>query len=467
MADFFRVQLGIVSRAEGHCALKRSAYQSCGVVLTADGERFDFRRKAAEHVQTLMLVPPEAPEWCREPQLLWQRAADAEKRVDAQEARILDFSMPRAIRRELWEQCVREVYEPFLRMGMVIQIDIHDSPASDGGRNVNVHGLATLRELDGDAFSRKKNRSWNDLFRERNGRRVREVFAGRLTDFCRRHGIDFEADARSNVERCRPLPEPELPRWNFEVVKRGEEASEAFAALMEHRSRRRAWERALAEEEQIEAEIRMLMKRRRAVEQCQIMDATPGRCRDDQRDRRAAILRAWHGSTWVDASHVSEITATRFDEKRNCLWIDLRNGSTLIDHGDRVTLRGPVTKAAVSETIAAALRHGWTKVEVHGDQDYKDAVTIAAILAGVRVTNHMLSPAAERALERLKAAQGDPSFSIRQDGSGSTRGYSFLSSQKLHEELTKARFVHHGQAGEASAAASQACNMSPRRPPLT
>src|SRR5690606_22367700 len=128
-----------------------------------------------------------------------------------------------------------------------MQVDIHDSPASDGGRNTNIHGLATLREIDGDGFATRKNRGWNDAFRERNGRVIRELFAERLTSFCQAHGIDYEGDARPNSERDRPAPEPELPRWNFEVWKREGEMPEALAALQKHRARRRMWEAAQIE----------------------------------------------------------------------------------------------------------------------------------------------------------------------------------------------------------------------------
>src|SRR5690606_12925311 len=204
MSDFFRVQLGVVSRSEGHCAAKRSAYQSCGVIVAHDGERFDFSRKAGEHVQTIMLMPQGAPDWAQQPESLWQRVSAAERRVDAQEARIVDFSMPRAVPAKLWESCVRHVYQPYIDMGMVLQIDIHDSPASDGGRNTNVHALATLREIDGDGFAVKKNRAWNDAFRERNGRVIRQQFAERLTSFCQRFGIDYQGDARPNSARDRP-----------------------------------------------------------------------------------------------------------------------------------------------------------------------------------------------------------------------------------------------------------------------
>lgn len=405
MADFFRVQLGIVSRAEGHCAAKRSAYQSCAIVVAHDGARFDFRRKAAEHVQTVMLTPPDAPDWTRDLETLWRRAAEAEKRVDAQEARIMDFSMPRAISPELWEACVRHVYEPYVRMGMVLQVDIHDTKASDGGRNVNVHGLATLREIDGDRFAGRKNRAWNDIFRERSGRAVREAFAGRLTEFCRAHGVEYEGDARRNTERNLPDPEPELPKWNFEAQKRGDEMPEALAALLEHRRRCRMWEQAKAEQEAAALALRKIEAEARKRRVRRIVPADPAQRQRDDRDRRAAILRAWHGGEWIDADAVAAIASACYDAERHCLWIDLKDGSTLVDRGDFIALRGPVTWAAAHETVAAAERHGWAEIDVHGDQEYRDTVAMAAILRGIKVTNHVLSPDAQRRFEELKAAQ--------------------------------------------------------------
>src|SRR5690606_38811012 len=200
-----------------------------------------------EHVQTIMLMPQGAPDWAQRPESLWQRVSAAERRVDAQEARIVDFSMPRAVPAKVWGYCVRHVYQPYSDMGMVRQIDTHDSPASDGGRNTNVHALATLREIDGDGFAVKKNRAWNDAFRERNGRVIRQQFAERLTSFCQRFGIDYQGDARPNSARDRPAPEPNLPRWNFEAWKREGEMPEALAALQDHHKRRREWDAAQAE----------------------------------------------------------------------------------------------------------------------------------------------------------------------------------------------------------------------------
>jgi hypothetical protein len=454
MSDFFRIQLGIVSRAEGHSAAKRSAYQSCGVIVGHDGERYDFSRKAKEHVRTIVLVPEDAPGWARDPESLWQRAAAAEKRVDAQEARIIDFSMPRAVPAELWEACIRHVYEPFLRMGMAIQVDVHDIPASDGGRNVNVHGLATLREMDGDGFASRKNRGWNDTFRERSGRAVREAFAEHLTAFCGDHGIDYVGDARPNAERDLPDPEPELPRWNFEYAGRTGTMPEARAALQDHRRRRRQWEAAQAEAVEAALELKKLEAHIRQRRKRRLVPVLPANGRPSaKRDRRAAILRAWYRGGWIDAATIPNITSVRYDEKRDLLWIDLRDGATLIDRGDEISTQGRLTWNAALETAAAAERHGWDSVQVHGDQAYKDAVTVACMLRGIEVRNHILSPTAQAVFERLAAEQAKRSSSP--DGAGGAsdhqrgqRSGSFAasraarpSSREIHRKITKPRFV--------------------------
>jgi hypothetical protein len=405
MADFFRVQLGVVSRSDGHSAAKRSAYQRCGRAVDHQGQTFDFSRKRKEHVCTIMLAPESVPEWVRDLDTLWQQAAAAEKRIDAQEARIVDFSMPRAVPPELWEACIHHVYAPFIERGMAFQIDIHDTPASDGGRNVNVHGLATLRPIDGDGFAKRKDRAWNHLFRERSGRNVREQFAERLTVFCRDHGISYDGDARPNSERDLPAPEPQLPKWNFEAFARTQEMPEALAALHEHRRRRRQWEVAKMEEIEAALEVDHLESRLRAHRRRRIVPIDHDQRRSSRKDRRAAILRAWHKADWIDVNEIATIASVSFDQKRDLLWIDLKDGTTLVDRGDAITMQGNVTWLAALETAAAAERHGWQSVEVSGDQAFKDAVSTACLLRGIEVTNHALSPMAHAAFDKLLADQ--------------------------------------------------------------
>ncbi|SFU09627.1 MobA/MobL family protein [Mesorhizobium sp. YR577] len=443
MADFFRIQLGVVSRGDGHSAAKRSAYQSCGKTVDHEGRAFDFRRKAKEHVLTMMFAPESAPDWSRDPEELWQRAAAAEKRIDAQEARIVDFSMPRQVPETLWEACIRHVYAPLVERGMVFQIDIHDTLASDSGRNINIHGLASLRPLDGDDFSKRKDRTWNDLFRERSGRAVREMFAARLTAFCQENGIPYEGDARPNSERDLPEPEPQLPKWNFEAFARTGEKPEALAALHGHRSRRREWEAAKAQE--IEATLELDRLEARIRGQRRINPAMADQRPSSKSDRRAAILKAWHKGGWIEAETIPAIAAVRFDRKRNLLWIDLTDGTTLVDRGDAITMKGRVTWSAALETAAAAKRHGWTSVQITGDQAYKDAVAVACLLRGIEVTNHVLSPKAQAIFDRLRTEQMERSRKSNEESQVSSPATAPRledgSSLQVHQQIAKRRFV--------------------------
>ncbi|MBZ9960618.1 LPD7 domain-containing protein [Mesorhizobium sp. BR1-1-14] len=332
-------------------------------------------------------------------------------------------------------------------------MDVHDTPASDGGRNVNVHGLVTLREIDGDSFAARKTRAWNDAFRERNGRSVREQFAERLTEFCRQHGIDYQGDARANAERSLPDPEPNLPKWNFEVFARAQEMPEALAALHDHRRRRREWEAAKAAENEAALDLSRMEEQLRTQRQRRITPAGDSQRSSSKRDRRAAILRTWHGNGWVDVSTIPAIACVRFDRKRDLLWIDLTDGTTLIDRGDAITMRGPVTWTAALESAAAAERHGWVSVQIYGDQAYKDAVAIACMLCGIEVTNHHLSPKAQAALDRLRAQRpdrSDKSNDLRSAGTGAegASGFPVLpeavserSSRDIHRQFTKRAFV--------------------------
>src|SRR5690606_21045411 len=121
-----------------------------------------------------------------------------------------------------------------------------------------------------------------------------------------------------NAERDLPDPEPELPRWNFEALERTGDMPEALAALMEHRKRRRQWEAAQTEEIEAVLDLQKLETRVRERQQRHLTPAAPAQARSSRRDRRAAILRAWHEGGWIDAEAVAAIASTRFDAKRSC-----------------------------------------------------------------------------------------------------------------------------------------------------
>lgn len=222
----FRVSFGVAGRSAGHSAAKRSAYQLCARGHGINGAVYDFRHKQAQHRGTEMLVPLGAPAWTLDSAEVWARAAKSEKRIDAQEARLLEIAIPRGIPEELHGAFLRYTFQPLADAGMIMQLDRHRERATDGGWNDHGHGEVTLRELDASTdtgFSKSKARQWNEMFRDGDGRTMRNMLADRMNQFCVDHGItDVHLDARSlKAQGIDRDPEPAVARWKFDAQREG------------------------------------------------------------------------------------------------------------------------------------------------------------------------------------------------------------------------------------------------------
>ncbi len=221
MAGFFRVRFGVVQRSRGGSVMRRAAYQSCARIQAPNGRMFD---KSADqelhgHVQTIMMAPPGSPSWAMNIESCWSKAMLAERRADAQEGRTMEIALPHILPRHLWEPCVRALAVRFVKAGMIVQADIHALLARTGVLNLHVHFLLSLRRIENGEFSAHKARDWNQMF-YRAPKQLRAEIAATLTEFCARHGIHYQADARSNAERGLPAPEMTIPRWNFLAERR-------------------------------------------------------------------------------------------------------------------------------------------------------------------------------------------------------------------------------------------------------
>ena len=207
VSGYLGFKLGLVQRSKGQSAVERSAYQRRGADYSDD------------HVAHFVLAPEGAPAWASDCEQLWMKAAAAEKRADAQEARLIELSFPRALVREDWIELARRVGRLLIKKGMVVQVDIHCPLACDGLPNPHLHIMATMREIKDGKFAKTKARHWNRDFYRKAGAMRRDI-AAVLNEYCRKRGIDYHADHRSNAERGLPSAEVRLPRWNFLHYKR-------------------------------------------------------------------------------------------------------------------------------------------------------------------------------------------------------------------------------------------------------
>jgi MobA/MobL family len=241
--------LSLVQRSRGGDALWHSAYVCGGTARLADGSVVNFSKRN-DVVAAFIVKPKGTPAWAADCAQLWKRAVAAEKRADAQEARLVELSIPRAIPRKYWVELAQHVARALVTHGMVVQVGIHCSLASDGDINPHAHFMATMREIVDGEFSRKKARHWNKIFHG-NAKAFRHKMAKFLNKFCRMKGIDFQVDPRSNAERGLPPAEVRLPHWHILHYKRTGKKTRA----MEQRDKERA---ARAEVTRLEAECRKL-----------------------------------------------------------------------------------------------------------------------------------------------------------------------------------------------------------------
>jgi len=253
----FRCEFDVVQRSRGGSAQYMSGYQSRGRIVAACGKITADYSSRGDHVATLMLAPADAPDWVWDWKEFWRRAALAEKRWDAQEARIVQLSLPRGLSRLQWVDVARKIGRKYVARGLVVQVDIHCTVASDGGENPHLHFLISMRALDGSVFAANKDRDCNKLFHAR-AHALRAEFAEFLNAYCKTVGVAYHADPRSNVDRGLPPAEPNLLRWNFSVYKK----TGRKPPLLEQRDGERALREKIASREaecrELEREIALL-----------------------------------------------------------------------------------------------------------------------------------------------------------------------------------------------------------------
>ncbi|OFW84769.1 MAG: hypothetical protein A3E50_00680 [Alphaproteobacteria bacterium RIFCSPHIGHO2_12_FULL_42_100] len=227
----------MIGRSNGGNPVKAIAYIS-GIQLTDPntGEVFDFKDKSVQDVQ--ILLPKDAPTWAKEIQklvatdrekgirLLSNIANAAEKRVDAQVYREIEFSLPRELTYEQRKALAQEyVQDQFCGLGMFAIQSFHEETCEKTGEpNPHCHTFFLTRDLtEGDrthGLSAKKNRDWN-------AREVHEVWREQWAQYAsfhlKMHGFDITLDHRSYEDQGLDIePQIKLGKGVVEQEKRAE-----------------------------------------------------------------------------------------------------------------------------------------------------------------------------------------------------------------------------------------------------
>ena len=204
----FRLEAKVFSREKrGRSVIAAAAYRA-GTKLKDEirDKTFDYARRVKGVIQTAIFAPEGAPAWATNSGQLWNHVEAGEKRADAQLAREFVLALPKELSAdEQFQTAVDWAKKELVTSGMIAEVSLHHDKA---GRNPHVHILCTLRKIDGEKFSAKKSREWNDV-----GLLVkqRESWAAAVNAALEKAGRPERVDHRSlkdqGIDR---LPEPKI-----------------------------------------------------------------------------------------------------------------------------------------------------------------------------------------------------------------------------------------------------------------
>jgi Ti-type conjugative transfer relaxase TraA len=192
----------VISRANGSSALAAAAYRSASRLHDQRLDRHhDFSSKSGV-VHSEVMLPDGAPEGWRDREQLWNAAEAAEKRIDAQLSREIEFAIPRELEQADGIRLARDfVQRQFVDRGMIADLNVHWDMGADGLAKPHAHVMLTTRAVGENGFGAKV-RDWNrtDLLNH-----WREAWADHVNLVLAELDIDARVDHRSLEAQGIPL----------------------------------------------------------------------------------------------------------------------------------------------------------------------------------------------------------------------------------------------------------------------
>lgn len=176
-----------------------------------------IRPALAVELETVILRPDNSPEWTANTATLWNHVEQSENRKDARLAREFILALPKELSaRENFQLTVEWAQAELVSKGMVVEVSLHNPK---NGNNPHAHIQCTLRTIEGDKFSAKKPREWNDktvLLTQRES--WGEAVNAALEKAGRPERVDHRSLKDQGIDR---IPEPKIGKEAVGMKERG------------------------------------------------------------------------------------------------------------------------------------------------------------------------------------------------------------------------------------------------------
>ena len=167
---FLSAQIGTVKRSKGENAVAAAAYNSRSKLILQIKDKqtgltvektWDYRNKPGLTFSKIYVPVEDPEEWMLDREKLWNKAEDAEKRVNSTTAHRIMLPLPNELTTEENIALLEELIAELTKQGMIVDVNIHE----DNLQNKHAHLLGTMRLLVRNRynewdFSTTKHREW-------------------------------------------------------------------------------------------------------------------------------------------------------------------------------------------------------------------------------------------------------------------------------------------------------------------
>ena len=212
----YHFSVGIISRGKGRSATAAAAYRAAEKIKDLrTGEIHDYRKKKGVD-EKFILAPPQAPDWVYNRQKLWNKVELGERRKDSQLSREINVALPVELSKSQQIELVKEfVQEQFVDQGMIADVAFHNLSS----HNPHAHIMLTMREINKDGFSKKKQTAWN---RRELLEKQREAWAVHANRALEKAQVDEKIDHRTlEAQGINRIPQIHLGANVNAMMKRG------------------------------------------------------------------------------------------------------------------------------------------------------------------------------------------------------------------------------------------------------
>lgn len=219
MPGHCRINGFVLQRSKRQSAIMQLGYQMC-TYAADEWSHADYSRFASDHLGGVILLPEGANSRFADEGDFIMATCFREERKDAQEGRVITFSLPRELPDQLLLPVSAFAIAHFVEQGMAARLDVECPLASDGERHPHAHCYLAQRVLEEDGYGRKA-REWNAQFRSSAGRDYRAIIGARITIACALLGIAAFADPRKNEEKGLGEPEERYSKKSWRMSEKG------------------------------------------------------------------------------------------------------------------------------------------------------------------------------------------------------------------------------------------------------